>query len=154
MKLDGILYINFTLDNLFQEVTAWLATNDIEWCLLGLHNDRLKRRCINLLVPFDETDPVHQKLARYLENPDGSMKIPGAAFYYTPLTDAMKHEHQERLEWWERHYEETLKWHEWRKRRDHEAHVRSLDVADQLGSVEEFYTPLPQETLIYSAVSA
>jgi hypothetical protein len=51
-------------------------------------------------VPYDEANPVCQKLADHLENPDGSMKIEGVNFYYMPLEEAMKYAEQDEKECW------------------------------------------------------
>ena len=51
-------------------------------------------------VPYDEANPVCQKLADHLENPDGSMKIEGVNFYYMPLEEAMKYVEQDVAGYW------------------------------------------------------
>lgn len=93
--LDEALEIDFELYKPFLEVASWLDANDIQWQPCGLQSDVLKHGRIYVDVPFDEADPVYQKLAEHLENPDGNMKIEGVAFYYMPLEEAMKYAHQD-----------------------------------------------------------
>lgn len=90
MELDGVLYIDFTRHSQCDEVTAWLDSNDIKWMPRVINRIGWKHNSIQLVIPFDQTDPVYRKVAGHLENSDGSMKIPNASFYYTPLTDVMK----------------------------------------------------------------
>ena len=47
-------------------------------------------------IPYDESNPCYKKLESFLENPDGSMKLPNVKFWYYPLEEAMKNaEHDE-----------------------------------------------------------
>ena len=47
-------------------------------------------------IPYDDSDPLYRKLEEYLENPDGSMKIPDVNFWLYPLDMAMENaEHDE-----------------------------------------------------------
>jgi hypothetical protein len=66
----------------------------------GFQNDFVKFGRIYVDVHYVEADPVHQKLADHLENPDGNMKIEGVKFYYMPLEDAMKYAEQAGTECW------------------------------------------------------
>lgn len=100
MVLNEILYIYFEQRKPFSEVTAWLDENHFKWRLREPQLRESNYPSIRLYVSFDETDHVYQKLIRYLKNSDGSMKIPSVIFYYTPLTDTMKCECQNKLRSW------------------------------------------------------
>ena len=45
-------------------------------------------------VPYDITLPEYQKLTLFLENPDGTMRIPGADYCCLTHDAAMKNSHQ------------------------------------------------------------
>ncbi len=88
------------------EIQAWLTANDIEYCNCA---EFASENCmmpyqgqLYIDVPFDENDPQYRKLAGYLENPDGSMKLPGVLFCYLPLEKALKNAHHDEPGFWEK----------------------------------------------------
>ena len=53
-------------------------------------------------VPFDETDPDYVKISGYLENPDGTPRIPGVLFCCLKYALAMKNRHHDAPGFWEK----------------------------------------------------
>jgi len=80
-------------------VPAWLDANHIAYQPCGdvAREDgwRSYRGQIYIDVPFDDSDPTYQKLKDFMEDSDGSMKIPGAHFSYLPLEQAMGNAHHD-----------------------------------------------------------
>ena len=104
MDIDEISDMNFEQYKPFVDVTAWLDANGIHWQPCGLQNSMVKSGRIYVDVPYDEADPVYQKLAGYLENPDGSMKIEGVKFQFMPLAMAMEFAEQDEPGYWEKYW--------------------------------------------------
>ena len=52
-------------------------------------------------VPFDKAHPDYQKIENFLENDDGTGKIPGVRFCYLPLEEGMKNAHHDEPGYWE-----------------------------------------------------
>jgi hypothetical protein len=100
MSLDDML-MDFEQYKPFVDMTAWLDANGIQWQPCALPSGIASSGRIYVDVPFDENDPVYQKLAGHLENPDGSMKIEGVTFYYMSLEDAMKYAYQDEPGYWD-----------------------------------------------------
>lgn len=89
-----------------QEIINWLNNNQIIWQPCG---DVANENCmmsyagqIYLDVPFDEADPVYQRLISHLENPDGTMRLPGVLFCALKLQTAMKNAHHDEPGFWKR----------------------------------------------------
>ncbi|MDW3688512.1 hypothetical protein RA280_43690 [Cupriavidus sp. CV2] len=53
-------------------------------------------------VPFDEADPLYQKVQAFLERPDGTMRFDGVKFYIVTLEFAMKNAHHDEPGFWEK----------------------------------------------------
>lgn len=53
-------------------------------------------------VPYDDSLPEYRKLADFLENPDGSARLPNAIFCYLPLEKAMENAHHDEPGFWEK----------------------------------------------------
>lgn len=53
-------------------------------------------------VPFDSTLPQYAELAAYLENPDGTMRLPGAVLAYLPLEHALQNAEHDEPGFWAR----------------------------------------------------
>ena len=106
MELDDILDIDFDQYKPLLEVTAWLDENGIQWQPCCLQNSIVIQGHIYVDVPFDEADPVYQKLAGHIENPDGSMKISSVTFQYMPLSAAMEFACQDEPGYWEKYWED------------------------------------------------
>jgi hypothetical protein len=88
-----------------QEVIAWLDKNNIEWCACAnVASDSFSGGYtgrIYLDVPYDVENPVYQKLAAYLETPEGEMKISGVRFLFLRLERAMENAHHDEPGYWE-----------------------------------------------------
>lgn len=68
-----------------QQVVDWLENNGIAYCKTGFPRQSWIIEgyggSLYLDVPFDTTNPEYQKLAAFLENPDGSPRLPGMSFW-------------------------------------------------------------------------
>lgn len=88
-----------------KEIMEWLTANGIRFYpCAGVADENCIQSYAGQLyidVPFDENDPVYQKLRDHIENPDGTMKISGIAFCYYPLEMAMKNAHHDEPGFWE-----------------------------------------------------
>jgi hypothetical protein len=89
-----------------KEVQAWLSANGMAFCnCAGFASEDCMMPYQGQLyidVPFDENDPQYHKLVGYLENPDGSMKLPGVLFCYLPLEKALDNAHHDEPGFWEK----------------------------------------------------
>ena len=52
-------------------------------------------------VIFDEDNEDYKKLVAFLENEDGSMRIPKVKFYYLALEVALKNKHHDEPGYWD-----------------------------------------------------
>lgn len=89
-----------------QEIIQWLNNNQIIWqpCS-GVANENCMMSYagqIYIDVPFGVADPVYQRVLGHLENPDGSMRLPGVLFCALKLQTAMKNAHHDEPGFWER----------------------------------------------------
>ena len=109
MDLDEVLDIDFDQYLPFLEVTAWLNANNVPWQPCCLQDSIVIQGRIYVDVPFDEADPVYQKLAGHLENADGSMKITSVTFQYMPLEYAMKFADQDDPGYWKKYWADDFK---------------------------------------------
>ncbi|CAL95263.1 hypothetical protein [Azoarcus olearius] len=89
-----------------QQIIAWLDAKGIGWQPCG---DMPSPNCmvsylgqIYIDLPYAPDLPLYCELAELLENPDGSMRIPGADFYLVTLTEAMKNAEHDEPGYWER----------------------------------------------------
>lgn len=89
-----------------KQLIAWLDENGIPWLPCGdVANPNLMisyQGQLYIDVPFDTSIPKYQKLAAYLENPDGSMRHPGVNFHFLSLDVAMKNKEHDEPGYWER----------------------------------------------------
>jgi hypothetical protein len=91
-----------------QQIVEWLTANAIAWKPCGqvastsFVGPYLGQIYVD--VPFDTGDPTYRRLRDYLEKPDGSMALDGAAFCYLPLSEAMKNAHHDEPGFWENQY--------------------------------------------------
>ena len=96
-----------------QRFIAWLDQAGIAWYPCGhpvRDDDPLFLGYLGHIyidLPFDTSNVEYQKLADFLETPDGKMKIEGAEFRYWPLEVAMENKHHDEPGYWER---EAEKW--------------------------------------------
>lgn len=97
---------DYELSDARKQITQWLDENGISWRPCGefaSENYILPYLgSIYIAIPFDLGDATYQKLADLLENPDGTMKLPGAYFFVTPLASAMKNKHHDDAGFWEK----------------------------------------------------
>ncbi|MBY0577917.1 MAG: hypothetical protein K2P57_02615 [Burkholderiales bacterium] len=89
-----------------QQIIDWLDGNGIEWqpCAhIANPNTMLPYRgWIYIDVPYDTSLPEYRKLADFLENPDGSMRLQHAVFCFVPLEKAMENAHHDEPGFWEK----------------------------------------------------
>jgi hypothetical protein len=104
MEIDELLDMNFEQYKPFVEMSAWLDANGIKWQSCALQSGIASSGRIYVDVPFDESDPLYQKLASYLENPDGSMKLEGLKFFYMSLAQAMEFAEQDEPGYWDNYW--------------------------------------------------
>ena len=88
-----------------QQIINWLQANNYLWQPCG-HIARTDLMLpylgqIYIDVPYDNTLPAYLKLSIFLENPDGSMRIPGADFCCLTYEAAMKNSHHDAPGFWE-----------------------------------------------------
>jgi len=129
-KQRGVLYVNFSPeprlgsntddDDIFdlfpinnwetlpvrQQVIDWLNENAIAWQPCGsIANPSVMlsyQGQIYIDIPYDKELPAYQKLAAFLENPDGSMRLPGVEFWHLSLEIAMQNAHHDEPGYWEK----------------------------------------------------
>ena len=89
-----------------RQIIGWLDANEIAWRPCGhVGNTSIMtgyKGQIYIDVPFDENDPIYQKVCGYLENSDGTMAFDGMRFCYYPLETAMKNAHHDEPGFWEK----------------------------------------------------
>jgi hypothetical protein len=88
------------------QITEWLDQMHIGWYPCGEIADE-EFMCgylgsIYIDVPFDLQLPEYQKLAAYLENPDGTMRLENTEFCVLPISVAMKNAHHDEPGFWEK----------------------------------------------------
>lgn len=89
-----------------KKVIKWLDKSGIEWqpcghfAKPGVMLPYMGRIYID--VPYDATLPEYRKLEAFLENSDGSMRLPGMNFYYCPLEVAMKNAEHDEPGFWDK----------------------------------------------------
>jgi hypothetical protein len=94
-----------------QRVISWLDENGIAWKPCGSRASDKYLLCgylgeIYIDLPFDTANAEYQKLADYLETPDGQPKNEGVIFCYLPLEAAMKNKHHDEPGYWDKREEE------------------------------------------------
>lgn len=89
-----------------QQIIDWLAAQGIDWKPCGHYANVCLmmgyRGQIYIDLPFDAALPAYQKLEKFLELPDGSMRFPEATFFCCPLDKAMKNAAHDEPGFWER----------------------------------------------------
>lgn len=118
-KRRDVLYVSFLEDGNNQAVAtdwrenktrerviAWLDAGGYAWAPCGeMANERVLRGyrgSIYIDTPFDQADAAYQALERFLENPDGSMRLPEMKFWALSLDLAMRNKHHDEPGFWER----------------------------------------------------
>lgn len=89
-----------------KQIIDWMEANQISFQPCGAVADT---NCmmpylgqVYIDVPYDEADPVYQKLCDHLELADGSMRFAGVRFYVVDLKFAMKNAHHDEPGFWEK----------------------------------------------------
>jgi len=87
-----------------QPVINWLDENEIAWKPCGHIADPSVMLSyqgqIYIDLPYAQDLPEYQKLAEFLENPDGSMRLPRVEFWYLPLEIALRNAHHDEPGFW------------------------------------------------------
>lgn len=93
-----------------QGIIDWLEANGYAWqpcghvASIGLTMSYQGQIYID--VPFDQNLPEYQKLASFLENPEGTMRIPGATFCCHRYASALKNAAHDEPGFWEKRAED------------------------------------------------
>jgi len=76
------------------KVTQWLNANSIKWrpCAGYSNSGQLEGYDGTIFIdtPYDNSCKEYRKLENYLENPDGTLKLPYMKFGYLPLDMAIE----------------------------------------------------------------
>jgi hypothetical protein len=90
-------------------IIEWLDAQGIVWEPCGHVANLLSQMPylgqIYIDIPFDMSSPQYQRLASFLEHPDGTMKLPGATFCALSLEAAMKNAEHDEPGFWDRNAE-------------------------------------------------
>ncbi|MGY8524946.1 hypothetical protein [Paracidovorax citrulli] len=95
-------------DNLSRkQVIAWFDANGYAWRQCGeIASDQCMpmgyRGTIYIDTPFDRDNPAYQKLEQYLENPDGTLRLPKMRFWALEIGLAMRTAHHDVPGYWEK----------------------------------------------------
>ncbi len=88
-----------------RQLVQWLENHQISYieCSHVASENYMEsyRGEIYIDVPYDENNPTYIQVRDYLENPDGSSRIPGLIFYLLPLEIAMRNKHHDEPGFWE-----------------------------------------------------
>ena len=108
IDFDREIYPSYDYENYEErnKLITWLEENDIPYQLCGPIASELGwesyRGQFFIDIPIDENNKKYKLLCKHLENPDGSMKIPGVNFWYLPLEVAMKNKHHDESGFWDK----------------------------------------------------
>jgi len=89
-----------------KQIIEWLDANDIGWSCCGqyaiLNFEIAYLGQVYIDIPYDKASSEYRKLEAFLENPDGSARIPGASFCYLPYEVAMENAEHDEPGYWDR----------------------------------------------------
>lgn len=89
-----------------QSIIHWLEGNGIAWepCAEFARVNYMQsyRGQLYIDLPFDRSLAAYKQLEAFLENPDGTMRLPGATFSYLPLEMAMENAEHDEEGFWDR----------------------------------------------------
>ena len=89
-----------------QQIIDWLESNGVAWQRCGgfarTNGWSSYQGQLYIDVAYDASLPQYLKLAAFLENPDGSMRLPNTTFSYLPLAHAMENAHHDEPGFWEK----------------------------------------------------
>lgn len=87
-------------------IVAWLVTHGYAWQPCGEianeHVIRGYRGSIYIDIPYDQDNPAYRALEAFLENPDGSLRMPHLCFLVLDLDFAKKNAHHDEPGFWDR----------------------------------------------------
>lgn len=100
---NGLDYENLPIR---MQIIEWLESAGVSWQPCAEWASENSMVCylgsIYIDVPYDEDNPIYQKVRDYLENQDGTMRFEDAQFCCVLLTYAMKNAHHDEPGFWER----------------------------------------------------
>ena len=114
-KQRDVLYIGFDVDILNGErpddlkvrnnIMEWLDKHNVSYVECdGIASDgsmsTFYKGEIYIDVIFDENNEDYKKIVAFLENDDGSMRLPKVTFYRLPLEVAQKNKHHDEPGYW------------------------------------------------------
>ncbi len=108
IEFDREIYPSYDYENYEErkKLLQWLDKNNIpyEECgpMASEYGWESYRGQLYIDIPFDKNNEEYKNLNELLENPDGSMKIPGVNFWYLPLEVAMKNKHHDEPGFWDK----------------------------------------------------
>ena len=89
-----------------QQIIDWLECSGIAWQPCGNFASpnvlQSYQGQIYIDLPYDTSLPEYAKLAAFMENPDGTMRLPNAIFCYLPIARAMDNAHHDQPGFWEK----------------------------------------------------
>jgi hypothetical protein len=99
-------FIDYSETELWQVVTDWLDEQKIPWDLcadFASENSMVSYRGqIYVDITYDEQNVDYRKLEEYLENSDGTMRIPNVTLCCLSLSVAMRNAHHDEPGFWQR----------------------------------------------------
>lgn len=102
---DKIFQYEYKSDSVRSMVIDWLDEQHIHWEPCGWFASETTIMPylgeVYLDIQFDESCPDYLKLQKYLEHPDGSMRIENVRFCYLTLENAMRNSHHDDPGFWE-----------------------------------------------------
>lgn len=111
---DRKIFDNYEWDEwpIRKETIKWFEENNIKTIeCMGVASENgfeSYRGQLYIDVLYDENVPEYIKVRDYLENKDGSMRIPGVLFCYLPLEHALRNKHHDEPGFWEGLSENTI----------------------------------------------
>ncbi len=97
---------DYNQGRLRKRIISWPKESCIAWqpCAEYCHENAIVpyMRQIYIDLPYDNNDPQYQRLASFLQKPDGPMRFDKVRFCFLPLRLAMKNSHQDKPGYWER----------------------------------------------------
>jgi len=101
---------DYQKDKRRKKVLKWFDKHGIPWQMCGPQASENGFSSylgeIYIDVPYDENNPQYQRIIKYLENPDGTMRDEHIGFYYMTFEQAMVNAHHDKPGYWEKWAEE------------------------------------------------
>jgi hypothetical protein len=97
--------IDYQYNESRETVIAWLTANDIPHYPCGQYASETRmmayRGQIYIDVPFDESDERFQRVVAFLENSDGTVRLPNTWFHCYTLEQCMRNAHHDAPGFWD-----------------------------------------------------